>query len=524
MIGSGPLGRPVNVETELKLLLKPEAMRRLRRHSLVQGLKQGHAATRRLKSVYFDTSDWRLRDHGVVLRVRHAGRRRIQTLKTMGNGHSGIATRPEWEAEIRGDRPELIALHAADGVLPDAADRLLRGLRPVFTTDFRRTTYRLGTPEWEVELALDEGELVADRGQAPIVEAELELKRGEPKILFDLARSLQKDVPARVSVASKAERGFALVDGVAPQPQKARAPALPSDSSAGDSFRAIARSCAAQLLANQDCLFETRDPEAVHQMRVALRRLGSAMRLFESFLDTPETAALSEEMRWLQSHLGPARDAEILITAVFDPLVEIFGREAGYRALREAFESRRQAVLDDALATLAAPRFTQFVLGLGAWIEGGDWLITDDPSRLALLDEPATIFAAALLDRLDRSARKSLRGLASLDEERRHRARIRVKRLRYAMEFFASLFPKRKAKRLVQTLARLQDHLGLLNDIAVAARLLRDHAEGARDPALILSAGKIIGWHAGRVPKLLAEADSERRAAEKLRRFWHDGK
>ena len=177
-------------ETELKLLLAPDALRRVRRHALIRRLKRGRGVSDTLKSVYFDTDDLRLHGNDLVLRVRHVGDRRIQTLKTVGRSLGGVSERSEWESEIEGDAPEATPLKEAAALLPLPGSRLVRNLHPIFTTEVKRTTYLLGSDGWEVELALDEGELIGPEGSSPIVEAELELKKGQPRILFDLARDL----------------------------------------------------------------------------------------------------------------------------------------------------------------------------------------------------------------------------------------------------------------------------------------------------------------------------------------------
>jgi len=511
----------LSTETELKLLLAPEQLRRVPRNALVRRLKRGRGVSDNLKSVYFDTDDMQLRGNKMVLRVRHVGRRRIQTLKTMGEPSAGASLRQEWETEISGDVPEASPLRATEARLPQPEDRLVRSLHPIFSTEVRRTTYTLGADGWEVEMALDEGRVVGPAGFTPISEAEFELKRGEPRILFELARALQRQLAGRVSLTTKAERGFALL-GDEPSPRRARSPVYPADATIGQAFKSIIRVCAEQLLANQDVLFATGDPEAVHQMRVALRRLTSGIRLFADFTETPETQALREEIRWLQVYLGPARDAEVFVTDMLDPLAVEMGEQPGYQALHQDFVDRRASSLKTAQQALSEPRFTQFVLALGAWIEGGDWQADNEPIARERLGEPARGYAIDVLDRLDRRVRRALRQLAELDAEGRHRARIRVKRLRYAIEFFAGLFPDKKARRLVATLGRLQDRLGHLNDIAVAARLLREHAEMNGDPARLWAAGQIAGWHAGRVAGLLAAAEDGRQALARQTRFWRD--
>src|SRR5579871_2737267 len=121
---------------------------------MVQRLKRGRGSSDFLKSVYFDTEDMRLRGSELVLRVRHVGGRRIQTLKTLGEPGAGVSRRQEWESEISGDAPEASPLREAAGWLPQPEDRLVRNLQPIFSTEIKRTTYTLGEDEWEVELAL----------------------------------------------------------------------------------------------------------------------------------------------------------------------------------------------------------------------------------------------------------------------------------------------------------------------------------------------------------------------------------
>jgi len=513
---------PVGTETELKLQLETAGLRRLRRHPLVQSLKRGRPVTQLLRSVYFDTPDFRLRGLGVVLRVRHIGRRRIQTLKTMGECLGGAWARSEWESEISGDTPEIAQLPEPELERLFADRHLATALRPIFTTEVRRTAYILGAEEWEIELALDEGSLIAEQGTAPICEAELELRSGEPRQLFDLALRLQKDMPARLMTTSKSQRGYALADGSALAPQKARPLALPLDASAGEAFQAIARSCVGQLLVNQDCLIETHAPEAVHQMRVALRRLRSAMSVFKGFLDTPQTLALREEMRWLLGHLGAARDIDVFIGEILDPLADVYGDEPGFLALRNDFIAQKQVSYDIAMQIMSMPRFTQLMLALGNWTEGGDWRHSDDPERRAHLDRPARDLARAILDKRDRTVIKRLKHLAKLDPQTRHMARIEVKKLRYAVEFFASLFPARKSRRLTEALAELQDGLGLLNDIAVSRATLKTRAEDAGDAARLWVAGMIAGWHAARGAKLVEQAAKDVKAYARLPHFWRD--
>jgi len=510
----------MSTEMELKLQLEPQHLRRLRRHPLLQRLKLARPTTRQQISVYYDSDDFALREMGVALRVRHIGRRRIQTVKTMGACVGGAWARDEWEWEISTDHPELSLIDDTPAAALFSAPHLRQSLRAVFTTEVKRSAYRLGGEGWEVELAIDEGQLTTARGAAPIAEIELELISGEAGRLFDLAMELQQDLPGRLSAASKSARGYHLAGGTRPRPEKGSAPALPQEATAAEAFSAIAHGCIGQLLINQDCLIETHDPEAVHQMRVALRRLRSAMSLFGPMLATPQTDQIKEELRWLMGILGPARDTDVFIEEILEPLAAPLADEPGYQALLTDYQARKQACYGSATEVLHGARFTRLVLSLGKWCDGGDWLLPMSEEQRQRLERPARELAIELLDKREAKIRKGLRRLATLDAPHRHLLRVQIKKLRYASEFFVSLFPGRKGKKTIAALGALQDQLGQLNDIAVAYESLKRHAEALGDPTRLWAAGLIGGLHLARLPSLLKEARKCGKAWAELPAFW----
>src|SRR5262245_20680366 len=142
--------------------------------------------------------------------------------------------------------------------------------------------------ETEIELTVDKGKIEAGRQSTPLCELELGLKRGESAELFKLARVLAEEVPVQLAVKSQAERGYALVAGEEPQAVTAAPVALTPDWSRQAACKAIARACLRQLVANTPATLRG-DPEGVHQMRVALRRLRAAISLFADMLLDPQT-------------------------------------------------------------------------------------------------------------------------------------------------------------------------------------------------------------------------------------------
>lgn len=500
-------------EVELKLALEPEGLERIKHSALVRSSKRGRPRVKQLYATYYDTPAFDLAKAGVTVRLREDGGHRLQTVKTAGSRVSGLFSRQEWEHPVATDGPDS-ALLRATGLAPLQDGAVVAALRPTFSTDVRRTLYRLAGDGWEVELALDLGTVGAGEARQALCEAELELKAGEPARLYTLARELTDQVPARLLALSKSERGYQLATGTPAAPVKARPVALEPNMSAAEAFQAIARNCLQHLLANEHCLLANGDPEAVHQMRVALRRLRSALKVFAEVVADPHLEEVKAELRWLLGHLGPARDADVFLAEILDPVVAAHPDLFALDSLRRHWHRQRDADFAAAVAAVAEPRFTALMLMLGAWVEGGDWVNT----RSRRQAEPVQKLARRVLARLDRRLRKAGgKRLHLLPAAELHRLRILGKRLRYAGEFFASLYPKGAAKAFLARLAGLQDHLGELNDIAVAAPRLAgsvesdDHARAAE---------LVIGWHDRRRPKLLAEAEAIWRRLRRQDRFW----
>ena len=245
-------------------------------------------------SVYFDSDELLLRDHGLTLRVRHIGDKRVQTIKSADHG---IFERSEWEQPIESDQPNL-ALAADTPLGPLLTDDIRNALKPLFETRISRTSYRLNGGDTDIAMAFDEGRIVAAGSSCAVSEIELELKRGKPAELFDLARTIGDIVPAQLDVRSKSERGFDLVEIASIAAGKAYEPELSGGTSAGRAFTLIARACLRQLLTNESAA-KKRNAEALHQMRIALRRLRAAISLFSAVVTDPRVEAIKTELKWL---------------------------------------------------------------------------------------------------------------------------------------------------------------------------------------------------------------------------------
>jgi triphosphatase len=521
------------LETELKFELDAAGAKALGEHLDLATLGQRH----KLRAVYYDTPETDLRDHGLSLRVRDDGKRRIQTIKKSAPGGSGFR-RDEWESALgaaaHGDlSPDLDA--AALTPLGEVLNRReLAFVRPVFEVEISRIARSIEVGGAIIEIALDRGWARADGRDAPISELELELKVGKPRALFDLARELLGVAALELCFTSKAERGYALLEDVAPTATPASDPPLDRDDTAGQAFQAIAGAALAQMAANARVLRATGSPEALHQLRVGVRRLRSAMSVFAPMLADDGFAKVTAELKWLAREMDEARDLDVFILETYQPTLTREPDRVGLASLGERLAAARAAAYIRADAAVRAERFRALMLEALAWIEAGEWSLGDDPMLTVLRTQPVIVLAAEQLAALRRTAVKKSHDLSAMSPSARHRLRIKVKRLRYACGFFSSLArgkPARTAGPLTAfTIAArdLQDNLGALSDMVVGGQLvarvagLDDQPAGDRraDPKAVFAAGVLIGESVARTPTLLKAALKAQRALRKAEVFW----
>lgn len=494
-------------EVEIKLSLPESARRAFLRHPLLRQAER--LPTRRLLNVYFDTPDLTLHRHGIALRTRRQGRRWLQTVKCAGTAAGGLAIRPEWEQPYLG-RFDFAAIDAP-GVRALLGRHGLRAhLEPVFETTFSRRCWRLRPARGvSVLLMLDRGTITAGEAQEAVCEIELELERGSVDALFDLALGLAAALPLRPDILSKAERGYRLRTGAPLRPVKAAPSLLRPAQDPAQAFRGIATACLAQLQLNALGANET-DAEFIHQMRVALRRLRSALRSFRPALPEGFEQAVLPPLRALARTLGQARDWDVLAEEIVAPACQAFAGDARLAALLAVVERARQPARAAVRQALALPEHAVSLLDFSARLH----------RDAAPAGESLAAFAGRRLDRLRKKALALAAAAQLSDPASLHVLRIGVKRLRYAIEFFAPLYRAGAVERALKTLTALQDALGALNDLSRAGPLLRQCA--GDDAALREAVALIGGWHGPRHAVLGRLTLQGMRRLRKLKPFWKD--
>jgi inorganic triphosphatase YgiF len=497
------------MEIELKLALHPRHVAHIRRHPLLLETKPNQHS---LLSIYFDTPQFDLMQRGIALRVRRVNNQWIQTLKAEAKSIGALTSRPEWEMAISdGSHPDFSAL-------PQTALDLIAGIKrkhiaPIFTTEFKRTTWQLNNPISQAEVALDTGKIYVGEKFRNICEVEIELKSGVPEFLFDVADQLLQQVPLYIEPRSKAERGFLLSGAINPTPTKAIHPTIDQHQSAGEIWRAILRGALIQLVANVPGFLENgQNTEYLHQLRVALRRLRVGISLAKSLEQNPFD--WKQSLRELMDALNPARDWDVFQQEILPKVVTALEHSPEQNPLENATFSLIDKAAADARQraqiSLLKPAFTQFILNIGRNLLAAS--VNKQTSDIQAK-------AKGILDKRWQQLRKRCKNFAKLDPIQRHKARIAAKKMRYTAEAFLSLYPGKRNNHFITALSALQDELGYDNDRRIAIQLLRKLPK--RHTTLSFEIGRMSGV-------LEVEAVQQTRLSnetwQRLKRsklFWH---
>ena len=492
------------VETELKLHISSEQLQRLKRHPFLRSLSSNRPVTQKLYSIYYDTADLDLRRHAMALRLRRVGRQWFQTLKGGGEVSAGLHQRNEWETPVPSEQLDFDALKASGGKLPHGvSDRL----QPVFVTDFSRNVRLVDFEGAQIELCMDSGEIRAGQSSCPISELELELKSGSPQQLFRLALALLDIVPLNVEHTSKAEYGYLLYSAARPSVSKARFPALKRTQSIAGALQSMMGACLSHVESNVPGALLKLDEEYLHQVRVGLRRLRVVLAIAQRYRADAELAALREQVIKLCVELGRSRDWDVFVTQTLAPICTRLPEHAGLREVLGVSEQARMKQHAGMEGSLASQDFQRLLLRFGAWMHG---------EQAGEVQTTLVQFAIQVLEKRSKQVLKRGKALTGEDAAQLHALRIACKKLRYCTEMFGSLFNEARTKDYVAALAELQDIMGILNDIAVAHRLLDELDNAARHDTLAL----IRGWMEHDYAERVAEFGKAWKRFAAQKGFW----
>jgi triphosphatase len=511
----------IAIEFELKFAAPPEELEKVERALLAMPTARSEPQTN-VVSTYYDTPALILKREGLTLRVRKQGQRFVQTVKADDLVGTNVWERPEWEEPITSSRPDLNPAKTR-ARLPRAIRE--KDLRPVFTTTVTRKVIEIEPhPSTRIEVAIDKGEIRTADGSAaePISEIELELKDGDPAPLYDLALRLLEFAEIRLEMSSKGERGYRLA-GTATLPRAVQAEPVTLDPAmtVEAALHTFGHRCLNHLIKNEKVALAG-EPEAIHQMRVAVRRLRSALSPLKSMLPAEHYRWASGELKWISHSLAPARNWDIFVVDLLRPVRDALPDRCDLDLFDGVAERCRRAALDNAKHAIRSKQHTASMLRLLRWFALRGWRDQSISENSVLLLSPIADVAPDLIKPCYRKARRRCKHFEEQTPAERHKLRIALKKVRYTIEFLGSLFDEHDVRLLVNRLKALQDYLGHANDVRVAYDLISECKDvKSHDASVIDRAGGIVlGWHERDLADREAKLRKHVRRFKQLDPFW----
>ena len=517
------------LEQELKLHVPVAA-----RKAVVAQLKAQSAEPRiRLRAMYFDTPDRQMARQRAAVRLRLEGRKWVQTFKMAGQD---ALSRIELNHPRPG--PELdLSVYA--GTPAEAVFAKIKGeLALRYETDVWRTRRLIRTRLGMVEVAYDDGMIRAGGLELPLNEVEFELISGKVGALFTLATRWVKQFGVVLDVRSKAERGDGLANAAgrineaagdqrklvrdaeiarfwAPVP--AGKVVLPIRATPERALDIVTAECVEQIIRNAASLAEVDTvlpstaggAEHVHQLRIGMRRLRSAWRLFDGWTPLPSESAQEGAARYF-GEFGAARDSDVLGESVVPALLRAGMPSISLMVAGDPINANKLA---------ASPAFQTWLLDILAWSIGmrpapAPVLAPAEEAPSAAQPGKLVVPVAGRLRKWHKRLVADGRRFHELDDPARHKLRKLAKRLRYGLSFTESLFDAHRVKPYRKRLAQLQDVLGNINDLVVArdlyATMTGEHPQ----------AWFALGWIAARLEELYKDAEDEIALLADVPPFW----
>lgn len=498
-------------EVEAKLLApRPTTLTAIARLRELAGYTLRPLATQRLHTVYLDCAGLVLTRNGLALRARQHGRHWEMTVKWQGEVDGDVHRRPELTVPLVArpqgsftiDDPE-VRRHLA-GYLAG------RPLQVVLISDIVRRRLALVAPDAAddapplAEIALDRVHLHRDKNEAEerYCEVEIEAIRGNVDDVRAASAALREALQLQPSTLTKFARGMQMLHGVG---------ALAVDDTElgpADSIASAARKVTAAALvclrrADPPCR-SGEDPEAVHDMRVVIRRLRAAMKTLAPGFAPRWSATTRAELKWLAQQLGTVRDLDVHVQRVL-AFADVAppSLRASVMDLVQRGEATRPACQRAVAAVFESLRYQKLLLRLEDFATGHRGAPAASTGR-----QPAGEIAAQAIHRAYRRVRRCGKGLGQRPRpEALHELRIRAKRARYALELYVGLVGK-PARRAAKRLAAMQEHLGTYNDAVVGADFVQAYVTergSALTPPTMLGLGALIGAEMSTAQALRAE-------------------
>jgi CHAD domain-containing protein len=455
---------------------------------------------------YLDTDDWRFQRAGYTLRMRRKGRRHVEfTLKQLDGSEPGPRRRREITEEVGSADPA--AIRDAPGDVGTRV-RAVAGSHPLlelFEVRTRRRTFAvLAGDAAPAEVALDETTIRPEDGGPParLRRVEVEVPAEAERAVAPLIETMRSACALQPGSMSKFQLGMLSAGLAGPAPMDLGPVEVDPSASVGEVAFALLRTQFEAFLSEEPGTRLGDDAEALHDMRVASRRLRAATALFRDVLPV-RFERLRAELGWVGDALGAVRDLDVQMEELDGWIQEVPEPDrAPLAAVRTVMEEQRSAARADLLGTLDSARYDRLVRGFTQALRTG-------PLRRAAASRAPVLAAAPdLVERRFRAVRKAGKRIEPTSAATEyHTLRKRARRLRYALESFADVYPG-ETQGLVKRLVAVQDILGEHQDATVAVERLRALvAQRGRElpPEAVFAMGEIAERYARSMERLRGE-------------------
>ena len=481
------------MEIELKFQL-PESKKK----SVLQILNKQKAQKIQLQAKYYDTADRLLAKNYVAIRLRQEGEHWVQTFKAASKNHLQRIEEDIYLGKSE-QEPELdLSLYQHNRTVQTVLREILGDapakLELQFQTDVQRSFHVFEFQDSQIEVCLDDGEIRTPTDQAKICEVEFELKQGTAQDLIDFTKTWVDKYQLWLDVRSKAERGNLLAVGKRVSPAtKAKQLNLESELSAEQSLKLIVENTLNHILPNAAAIADgVAEADHIHQARVGLRRLRSALKHFSNW-SAQIDPTWENELAELFKALGQLRDHD----AIQDSVIPLIKQSCD-------FEFPLGAEIDSNIAKLfSGAKTTQLFLSLFSFIYCGD----ESKSKLSkqVVKSLSKLFHKILMDATQ---------FSTLTVEKQHRTRKRIKQLRYCIDFISRLYLEKEIQQFLNKLEPIQEYLGFYNDLFVAEQIFEKQA--LEQPQFLFA----LGWVKAQQPHVAKKANKKLQHLSAKDIFW----
>lgn len=490
------------MEIELKFQL-PESQK----ESVLQQLKRANAQHIHLQAKYYDTPDRLLAKNNIAIRLRKEGDKNgahwVQTFKAAAKSD---LHRIEEDIDLGQceQEPELdLSLYQHNKTVKHLLKKVLKSskdtLQLQFQTDVQRYYDVIHIENSVIEICLDDGEVRSTDASSRICEVEFELKQGAVEHLIESAKGWVNQYSLWLDVRSKAERGSLLASAKAVSPAvHAKNLTLSDKTPAEQVLQQIVANCLNHLLPNSSAIAgHVAEAEHIHQARVAIRRLRSALKHFGQW-STSIDPQWQEQLAILFRQLGATRDIDMIHAEILPQLLNIGAPELTLPAIQQD-------------AQYLASLFTQadtvhLLLDLLKFAHSENQPANKNPDLKNAI--------AKRLQRLHQHVTQDADHFSHLEVEQHHRIRKQAKQLRYVVEFIASLYPQKQVQHYLKQLQPVLDCLGRYNDLAVAEALFAQQVEQNTHFWFAL------GWLKAQQQLILIDAEQALKSFAHSKNFW----